>query len=226
MGQVGFYTDVSIRVLDERANPVWNMSILAFFSFDLPVKLRKPRVFGHPAFGHARFGKVEVTPVLVVGPYKILTELCHLVVMFLKHTLHILDPLFPLRDEGNNGPVQVIVPTESNGARCSVQILGPNRLKEFGSIESVFDGIVNGFGQHLADLAQVRSLDEDVTECFIPCTQGLDIVTEELTNLVNVEVVHSNQGVGGTFIQPLRCVPQLSLLFVSKILRVLASQNI
>jgi hypothetical protein len=226
VGQVGFYTDVSIRVLNERANPVWNMSIFAFFSFDLPIKLREPRVFGYPSFGHPGFGKVEITPLLIVGPYKILTELCHLVIVLFKHTLHILDPLLPLRDEGDNGPVQVVVPTESNGARSSVQILRPQRLKEFGSVESVFDGVVNGFGQHLADLAQVRSLDEDVTECFIPGAQGLDVVTEELTNLVNVEVVHSNQGVGGTFIQPLRCVPQLSLLFVSKILRVLASQNI
>ena len=118
------------------------------------------------------------------------------------------------------------MPAEGNWARGSVKVFGPQRLEEFGSVESVFDSVVNGFGQHLTDLAQVRSLDEDVTECFVTGTQRLDIIAEELTNFVNVEVIHSNEGVGGSFVQPLRCVPQLPLFFISKILRVLTSQNI
>ena len=39
VSQVGFHTDMLILVLDERANPVWDVSILAFRRLDLPIEL-------------------------------------------------------------------------------------------------------------------------------------------------------------------------------------------
>jgi hypothetical protein len=56
-------------------------------------------------------------------------------------------------------------------------------------------------------LTQVRGLYEDVTNGFVALTKGLNVITEELTNFIDVKVVSGNQRIGGTFVKPLGSVP-------------------
>jgi hypothetical protein len=78
----------------------------------------------------------------------------------------------------------------------------------------------------LLDLTEVSSLDEDVSDGFVALAQRFYVVAKEFANFINVEVVRCYQGVGGTFVEPLGGIAELSLFFRSKVLRVLTSQNI
>ena len=127
--------------------------------------------------------------------------------MLLERLLNVLDPLLPVGDQGHYRPIKVVVTAQSYRAGGCVQVLRPKSLEELCSIESVLNCVIDGFRKHLTDLAQVRGLDEDFSDCLIALVEGLYFIPKKLTNFINVEVVGGNQRVCGTLVQPLGGIP-------------------
>ena len=205
--QPGLHADLFIGVFDIRAQPLRNVSVLTLDRFNVPVQLTQPRIASNPTVCLRGVVEVKRLPLFVTGPHQILTELGHLLVVLVEYFLHVLYPLLPVGYQGNNRPVEVVVSAERHERRRGVEVFGPQCLKEFSSVEGVLDGVIQGVNQHLANLRQVSCLDEDITDNLIASAQLGYILSEELANRRNVEVIALYQGVCAALVKPLRCIP-------------------
>ena len=84
------------------------------------------------------------------------------------------------------------MPAQGHGAWGCFNVLGPKRLEELSGIKGIFDGVVNGIREHLIDLTQMRCLDEDVANSFVPRAKWLNVVAKVFANFIDVEIVGCN----------------------------------